>query len=194
MTVHHQFIEQRVLYQSLLAGQESAFDYLYKLLYRQMAGYVFASGGNRHDTKAVVHETIITFVFNLKYGKYEWREEAELMTYVTSIGRHKWNEMRRQAGRQSRFDADALPVVPDDPQQTTDDEQAFERRRLAVEKGLTQLGEKCRRAIDLYYFQHKSMHEIASLLGWANEDVAKKEKYRCLKKLRQLIGLSDWAD
>lgn len=194
MAVQNHFAEQRVLYQSLLAGHDSAFEHLYKILYHQIAGYVFASGGNRHDTKAVVHEAIITLVFNLKYGKYEWREEAELMTYVTSIARHKWSEMRRQSTRHVLLDINIPPADADDPQQITADEQDFEQRRLSVEKGMALLGEKCRRAITLYYYQKKSMQEIASLLGWANENVAKKEKYRCLQKLRQLVGLSNWTD
>lgn len=194
MTVQNHFAEQRIFYQSLLAGHDAAFRYLYKRLYHQIASYVFASGGNRQDIESVVHEAIITLVFNLKYGKYEWREEVELMTYVTSIARNKWREQRRQANRHLPLDPDTPPFMADDPQQTTAHEQDFEQRRLSVEKGIALLGEKCRQAIDLYYFQKKTMQEIASLLGWANEDVAKKEKYRCLQKLRKLIDLNNWTD
>ena len=197
MTVSHPFSDQRVLYELLLAGQDSAFEHLYKLLYHRVAGYVFASGGNRSDTKTIVHESIITLVFNLHYGKYQWREEAELMTYVTGIARNKWQAMRRQSARLLPLDpADLLLTTTetDDAQQTAADEQDFETRRIAVEKGLALMGEKCRRAIELFYWQQKSMRDIAGLLGWANDDVAKKEKYRCLQKLRRLVGLGLWAD
>lgn len=188
------FTDQRTLYLALLAGEDAAFEYLYRILYQRVSGYIFASGGSRADTKAVVHESIITLLFNLKYGKYQWREETELITYVISIARHKWSEMTRKPARSVSFDLINVPPQPDTAQQTAADELDFERRRLAVEQNLVLLGEKCRDSIDLFYFQKKSMHEIATQLGWANEDVAKKEKYRCLKKLRQLIGLSDWAD
>ncbi len=194
MSVFHPFYNQRILYQSLLAGQDAAFEYLYKLLYHRISGYIFATGGNPTDTKTVVHESIITLVFNLHYQKYAWQEEAELMTYVTSIARNKWSEMRRQVARQVPIEADDQLNNADNPYQTAADEQDFEQRRLAVEKNLALMGDKCRRCIDLFYFQQKTMHEIAALLGWASDDVAKKEKYRCLKKLRQLVGLSNWND
>ncbi len=194
MSVHHPFLNQRVLYQALLAGEDAAFEHLYKLLYHRVSGYVFATGGTHADAKTVVHESIITLVFNLHYQKYQWQEEAELMTYVTSIARNKWSEMRRQAARQVPIDTNNLLYGADNPYQTAADEQDFEQRRLAVEQKLALMGEKCRRCIDLFYFQQKTMHEIAALLGWASDDVAKKEKYRCLKKLRQLVGLSNWTD
>ena len=194
MPVPNLFADQRALYQSLLAGQDAAFEHLYRLLYHRVSGYIFASGGSRADTKTVVHESIITLLFNLHYEKYKWREETELTTYVVSIARHKWSEMTRKPPRSVPLNPDDLPLLTDTTQQAETDELNFERRRLAVEQNMVLLGEKCRDSIDLFYFQKKTMQEIATLLGWANEDVAKKEKYRCLKKLRQLIGLSTWTD
>ncbi len=194
MNVQHQYADQRVLYQSLVDGHDSAFIYLYKKLYHQIAGYIVVSGGSRYDVKAVVHEAIISLMFNLKKGTYEWREEAELMTYVSGIARNKWSEIRREKTRYVPLDVDTMPVVLDDPQQVAVNEQDLEQRQLSVEKGLALLGEKCRQAIELFYFQKKTMQEIAALLGWANDDVAKKEKYRCLQRLRKRMGLSNWTD
>ncbi len=194
MNVQNQYADQQIFYQSLLAGHDLAFEYLYKKLYHQITGYILASGGDRYDVKAVVHEAIISLVFNLKNEKYEWREETELMTYVTSIARNKWSEIRRQKIRHVPLDLNTMPVISDDFQQIAAREQDLEQRQLSVEKGLALLGEKCRQAIELYYFQKKTMQEIAALLGWANEDVAKKEKYRCLQRLRKRVGLSNWTD
>ncbi len=186
------FTNQQLLYRSLLAGEDAAFEYLYRLLCQRISGYIFASGGTRNDTKHVVHESIITFLFNLHYEKYQWREEAELATYVVSIARHKWSEMGRQATRIVSLDLTTLPPDAEPMSENDTDEPDFEQRRLLVEQNMKLLGDKCRTCIDLFYFQKKSMQEIAVQLGWANEDVAKKEKYRCLRKLRQLIGLPAW--
>jgi RNA polymerase sigma factor (sigma-70 family) len=186
------FANQQLLYQSLKNGEDAAFEYLYQLLYQRIAGYIYLSGGTRDNTKHVVHESIITFLFNLHYEKYQWREEAELMTYVVSIARHKWSEMNRKSARPVSLDVTTLPPDVEPVSGSDVDELDFEKRRLLVEQNLKHLGEKCQRCIDLFYFQKKSMQEIAVRLGWANEDVAKKEKYRCLKKLRQLIGLRPW--
>lgn len=188
------FANQQLLYQSLRNGDDAAFEYLYQLLYQRISGYIFASGGTRDDTKHVVHESIITFLFNLHYEKYQWSEEAELTTYIVSIARHKWSEMSRKAARAVSLDLTSLPPDDEPMSEADTDELDFEQRRLLVEQNMKLLGDKCRTCIDLFYFQKKSMQEIAAHLGWANEDVAKKEKYRCLRKLRQLIGLRPWND
>lgn len=194
MSLPNRFTDQRELYKALLAGENDAFVYIYKLLYQRVSGHIFEWGGNSDDRQVIVHETIIAFVFNLKYGKYEWREEAQLMTYLIRIAHNKLNELRRNRNRFGPINAETPINEVDDPSQLEASEQNFEKRRLAAEKGLMQLKDKCREAIRLYYLQKKSMEEIAELLGWANEQVARNKKYRCLQKLRQLIGLKTWSD
>ncbi|GAB3983297.1 hypothetical protein GCM10028806_56350 [Spirosoma terrae] len=194
MSLPNPFTNQQQLYESLRDGQEAAFEYLYRLLYQRISSYIFASGGNRADTKNVVHESIITFLFNLHHEKYQWREEAELTTYVIKIARHKWSEMVRAKKQPISLDLATLSSDAEPASSSDGDELDFEDRRILVEKNMMLLGDKCRQCIDLFYFQKKTMQEIAARLGWANEDVAKKEKYRCLKKLRQLIGLRPWND
>ncbi|GAB4025605.1 hypothetical protein GCM10028773_51850 [Spirosoma koreense] len=185
------FRDQKVFYESLRSGQESAFEHLYRLLYQRIASYVFVTGGTRDDTKTVVHETIIAFLFNLRYQKYEWREEAQLMTYVVQIARNKWTQMCRNASRTVLIDSHEWPANSQDIQPADPEEQDFEQRRLAVEKQLSLLSDRCRQSIELYYYEQKSMQEIAVALGWANEHVARNKKYQCLQKLRKLLGLTD---
>ncbi len=186
------FTNQQLLYRSLLAGEDAAFEYLYRLLYQRISGHIFATGGSSADTKVVVHESIITLLFNLRHEKYQWRAEVELITYMVSIARHKWSEMIRSQSRSLSLDQITLPPDSEVAALPEVDELDFENRRQLVEQNITLLGEKCRRCIDLFYFQQQSMQKIAVQLGWASDDVAKKEKYRCLKKLRQLIGLPAW--
>jgi len=186
------FSDQQLFYESLKSGQEVAFEHLYRLLYQRIANYIFLSGGTRYDTKTVVHETIIAFMFNLRYQKYEWRQEAQLMTYIVQIARNKWAQIRRQSSLTSLTDKIEWVPETNDPQQTESNELDFEQRRLAIVTHLSSLGEACRRSIELYYFKQKTMQEIASLLGWANEHVARNKKYRCLQKLRRLLGLTNW--
>jgi DNA-directed RNA polymerase specialized sigma24 family protein len=38
-----------------------------------------------------------------------------------------------------------------------------------------------------YYFEEMSMQDIAEKLGFANTDTAKTKKYKCKKKLDELI-------
>lgn len=49
------------------------------------------------------------------------------------------------------------------------------------------LGEKCREILELFYVQGMKLDEITLEQGYENKDVAKSQKSRCLKSLKQLI-------
>ena len=69
-------------------------------------------------------------------------------------------------------------------QETTE---AGTRRDQALHEVLRQLTDKCQEALRLYYFEQKSMVEIAAARSLANADQAKKAVYRCREQLRDLI-------
>ena len=50
------------------------------------------------------------------------------------------------------------------------------------------LGEKCREILELFYLKGMKLDEITQTQGYDNKDVAKSQKSRCLKSLKQLIG------
>lgn len=50
------------------------------------------------------------------------------------------------------------------------------------------LGEKCREILELFYLQGMKLDEITQTQDYENKDVAKSQKSRCLKSLKQLIG------
>lgn len=50
------------------------------------------------------------------------------------------------------------------------------------------LGDKCREILELFYLQGMKLDEITQKQGYESKDVAKSQKSRCLKSLKQLIG------
>ena len=62
---------------------------------------------------------------------------------------------------------------------------AKERLLKALNGAFDKLGNKCRILLKLFYYEKKSMTEIADSLGFNNQAVAAATKYRCFKKLRQ---------
>ena len=57
----------------------------------------------------------------------------------------------------------------------------------AMEKAIGSLGEPCKSLLEAYYFQKKSMHEIAAGFGYTNADNAKNQKYKCLMRLKKIF-------
>ena len=52
---------------------------------------------------------------------------------------------------------------------------------------LAVLGESCKNILVLYYYENRSMKEILASSGYENEQVVRNKKYKCLKKLEELI-------
>ena len=60
-----------------------------------------------------------------------------------------------------------------------------EQKYNQAEEAFILLGEKCKELLMQFYFHKKPMIEIASMLGFANEKVAKNQKYKCLEKAKE---------
>jgi len=56
-----------------------------------------------------------------------------------------------------------------------------------LENALKQLGERCQKLLESYYFLKHSMKQIAENMQYTNEDNAKNQKYKCLQQLKVLI-------
>ena len=49
------------------------------------------------------------------------------------------------------------------------------------------LGEQCKKVIQLFYYEEKKLDEILTILNYTNKDVLKSQKSRCMKQLKDLI-------
>jgi RNA polymerase sigma factor (sigma-70 family) len=66
------------------------------------------------------------------------------------------------------------------------DMESDERERI-IRECINELGDTCRRILMYYYFDGMSMNDIAEKLGYANTDTAKTKKYKCKKRLDDLV-------
>ena len=62
------------------------------------------------------------------------------------------------------------------------------KRDKEVENSFSQLTEICQNALKLYYYQNKSMAQIADLTNVSNANMAKKTVHRCRQSLRKLMN------
>ena len=49
------------------------------------------------------------------------------------------------------------------------------------------LGDRCKELLTLYVFENKKMAEIQKLMGMNSEEVVKSTKYRCKKKMKEVL-------
>ena len=73
-----------------------------------------------------------------------------------------------------------------------------EEREKIIHECINELGDTCKKILTYYYFEKMSMQDIAEKLDFANTDTAKTKKYKCKKRLDQLVkqkySASDFLD
>ncbi len=111
--------------------------------------------------------------------------DCQPSTFLYAIGRNQTLKLIRSRKSNGNVDFD----LADDLFELPEVESLFnmEHARSVVREGLAQLTERQREVLRLYYYEERSMQEIAATMGYNNADVAKKMKYEGLKKLSMLV-------
>ena len=73
--------------------------------------------------------------------------------------------------------------VEDDVEQHSERDMQFTKMQSALQL----LGEPCKRIIEDFYINNRSMQEICESFGYTNADNAKTQKYKCLQRLKKLF-------
>ena len=153
-------------------------------LYEEHAGitrsFIMGKGGTEQDADDIFQETVVSFIDSVQKGKF--RQESGVRTFLISISKHLWyNEIRRKqrAGtREKLFETDREHEESGISEQMQDRELKNQLNKL-----LQELGESCKKILELFYYENLSMKEIVSHLHYENEQVVRNKKYKCLQQL-----------
>ncbi len=134
------------------------------------------------DSKDIYQLTILIFYDNIKSGKLE-HLVSSVKTYLFGIGKNIVMENMRKASRQTPIDQERwLKEHLIDETDNSVSDQTFE----IAKRALLKLGEPCRKLIEFFYYDRKSLEEITALLNYKNAETAKNQKCKCMKRLRKL--------
>ena len=154
---------------------EGGLDYIYKRYYRMMTKIVLNNSGSEDEAKDIYQEALI--VFWQKAVKGDLVLTSKISTYIYSICLNLW---RKELDRKTRLSHEEKDGV-EHP-----DYEAKEKA-LLIRNCIEELGDTCKKILTYYYFDGMNMVEIAEKLNFANTDTAKTKKYKCKKRLDQLI-------
>lgn len=156
-------------------GDESALEFLYKQYYRMMTKLVISNSGTEEEARDVYQDALIVFWEKAKKGDLVMT--SKISTFIYSICLNLW---RKELDRKSRLSSEEKEnfEFPD---------MEREERIKVIQDCLDELGETCKKILMYYYFDGLSMNEIAVKLGYANTDTAKTKKYKCKKRLDDLV-------
>lgn len=164
-------------------GDEEALVVLYKANRRVVGAYVENNRGTHDDAEDMLQEALIILWERIRAGTF--RYDAKLSTFIIGVVKNLWRRrlarQRKESPSEMAYDR-AVDPDPSPLEELIETEQARH-----VRNALEQLGDPCKKLLLLFYWDGRSLDEIAAEMGFANADTAKSKKYQCKKALQKLL-------
>lgn len=160
--------------------REKAFGKLYSL-YPKIESLILSKGGQKQDASDVFQEALI--ILNRNLEKSDFKLTSSFYTYLYSVSRFIWKDT------QKKFSKEELKNFND-----TEVEYFHgvleEKKYQRAERSFLQLGNRCQELLRLFYHKAMSFREIAKVMQFSSEKIAKNQKYKCLAKAKDIYKTS----
>ncbi len=156
---------------------------IYLLTYPKVRNYILKNSGNEELAKDTFQEAFVACWSNIKADRFS--ENGNVEAYLFRIAKNKWTDYLRSSDFKRKAAANSLTQLKVVTEDTLDNESDEEHHRRALQQALQQLGGNCKTLLQLFYFEKKSMKEIALAMN-VTPASARNQKYRCMEKLRTL--------
>jgi len=136
------------------------------------------------DAEEAYQRAFSILYFNVKEDKVT-ELTSSVETYLYGIGK---NVIKRIFSSNSRENVSLDQVV----EHQTDELNYYEKedqnhQKEMVKTMLDKIGDPCKSVLLMYYFKRYTMESIAQHMGYKTESVAKKKKFLCLQKLKEMV-------
>ena len=141
------------------------------------------------DIDDIFQESLIVLMQKAKGGNITISREGALFSYLVQIGKlTACNILRKKRPSTSVDSVTFSPNLHNEEEAdiTIDEKQQMQNDFL--DKVLDTLPAECKMLLKLYYWNHKPMDEIASILGMRNADSAKTKKSKCMSKTKDIAA------
>lgn len=150
---------------------------LYRDSFPDFARMIRRMGGSLEQAKDSFHDALLIYLEKEKAGKLHLHTSPK--AYLLGIARICW--LRSQNS--------SLPLpenfdLADQPNPDT------EEAELTLLQSLQKSGKKCLELLKAFYYDHRSMQDIAERFGFKGRRSATVQKYKCLEKVREEIKTS----
>jgi RNA polymerase sigma factor (sigma-70 family) len=141
------------------------------------------NGGNAADAEDIFQEALIILCRKVKDTSFILT--AQLSTYLFSVCRFLWKDELKK--RKNHLAPDNNNELNDLPETEFKDWIKEEARIKLAEKVITELGDRCRELLLLFYNGQLKLKDIAAKMGYSSENTAKNQKYKCLEAAKNRL-------
>lgn len=162
---------------------------LYQENYRKVEVFILKNNGSMPQAKDTYQEAFIAMYQNIKADKFVPANESAVQGYLYQIAKNKWTDFLRSSRFKKTDQMTNELQLKDDNDSSMDLEinAEFNKAQKKLMEAFDQLGAECKKLLEVFYFQKKTMREIAQSFD-IGEASARNKKYRCLQKLRELAS------
>lgn len=163
---------------------DKAVRFLYRHYFEALSVYTRQNSGSEQDAEDVFQEVVVTFIELVAQGKF--RGESSIKTFLYSLNRHIWlNELKKRSRMQQRNLK--FEKAKEDVEVDVSAYIAGREARDQVMRVIEQLGDACKQVLLAFYYHDLSVKEMLAFLPYENEQVVRNKKYKCLKKLEEML-------
>jgi len=175
------FSERQIL-ERIKANDRGVLSELYNKYQRLIFSHVIRNGGSEKDAEDILQEAVITLWQKVTMGNFELN--VKISTYLLAIVKNKWLAQLRKM-KKNKIQNLEESLVDENP--TSLDILVDNEKIQIVRDALNLIAPICKRLLLLFYFEGRSMTDIANILEFANADVAKAKKYQCKNSLEEVL-------
>lgn len=160
-----------------------------KLGFVSIIGQRFPFGNfSKEDMEDLFQTSCIVLMQKVKEGAVSVSREGALFSYLVQVGKLTANNLIR---KRSSLSIEDMVTIPDNPHKEDEDyDISVDEKQQAQDEFIDRVFEKlspeCKTLFKHYYWGHKTLDEIASILGMRNADSAKSKKFKCMKKAKDI--------
>lgn len=143
---------------------------------------------SKEDMEDLFQTSCIVLMQKVKEGAVSVSREGALFSYLVQVGKLTANNLIR---KRSSLSIEDMVTIPDNPHKEDEDyDISVDEKQQAQDEFIDRVFEKlspeCKTLFKHYYWGHKTLDEIASILGMRNADSAKSKKFKCMKKAKDI--------
>jgi RNA polymerase sigma factor (sigma-70 family) len=159
--------------------------YLHQKVYDQIKNFILQAKGDVSDVEDVFQDGLFTLLKMIRQSTLP--QELNIEAYLFTICKNRWIKQLSNGKTANTFRLiPDMDVVSNEPDSLAHLQEAEQEKVMALI--LDQLGAKCQQLLIYYYYEKKKMKEIANIMGFSSEQIAKNQKLKCLQKLREIIS------
>ena len=157
---------------------------LYDKYFNMISNFIRTNSGNNEDAEDFFQETIVVFIDLVQKDRF--RGDSSIKTFLYAISKNLWLNELKKRNRAVFRETEYYENTEKDTKAIHAGISENEVRRQVL-TFLDKLGENCKKILVLFYYEEKSMRDIFREMNYESEQVARNMKYKCMKKLHELL-------